>query len=162
MNIPFGGLYHVANSTIFYAPAAGAAYTTNWVVDPISKHGEASIVPTAASGKLTMKPGIYELVYEASIYGPAASGGELTSGDTTGEIAAKFYIADAAVTGAVAKGEDVTDGVITFLSLSKVVEITEAQLTAGTNYAQVYLFGSDSQGNDLIVTDSRFYAKRLS
>lgn len=162
MNVPFGGLYSVANTTIFYAPAAGAAYTTGWTVDPVSRHGEASIVPTAASGKLTMAAGVYELVFEGSIYGPAASGGELTSGDTTGEIAAKFYVADAAVTGAVSKGEDVTDGVITFLSLSKVVEITEAQVEAATNYAQVYLFGSDSQGNDLIVTDARFYAKRLN
>lgn len=157
MNTPVSGLYIAANTTAFNVPNAATLFVTSMVA-AVFGHGELSVVPTAASGKLTCVPGIYEVVAELSIEGEYTSA---TSGDAVGIIAAQFYVGGSAVTGAKSKVSLEAEGQIECLKLTWIVEITKAQVDAGTNYIQLYLSSGDSSGNDVIVREGRFYAKRL-
>lgn len=164
MNTPFASMYITANTTVQNASAAGtvlAPSTSSWVVDPTSKHGEASAVGSVATGKITCVPGIYEVQVQASIEGPLTSDSN-TSGDTTGKITLALAVGGTIVTGSKSKGQDVTDGVTTFLAVTKIVEITKAQLDAATNYIQALVLGGDASGNDVLVSEARMVVKRLS
>lgn len=161
MNNPVAAIHITGNTTLFNAPAAGAALNVGWVANEALLHGDASIDTTIADGKLVLKPGIYQISAELYIEAPATSDGN-TSGDAFGEIFAKLHVAGSAVAGtkAACQLDDVTE--IKNLIINYPVEITEAQYEADTNYVQVFLNSTDASGNDVLVTEGRLVAVRLS
>lgn len=161
METPFCEAYITGNTTVAGAAAAGTLIPLTWTAGP-TQHGEASATLTAATGKLTCKPGIYEFHFEGTIEGPLTSD-SATSGDTTGTITFQFAKGGTLVTGAKITSQDVTDGVRQAVSLTKIIEITRDDLVASTptNYVQVYALGGDSSGNDYLLREARLSAKRL-
>lgn len=161
MNNPVAGIYVTGNTTLFNVPAAGAAYDEGWVAREGLLHGDGSIDTTVADGKLVLKQGTYLITAELYLEAPATSD-QNTSGDAFGEIYAQLYQAGSAVAGskAACQLDDVTE--IKNLTITWAVEITEAQVEAATNYVQVYLSATDSSGNDVLVTEARLQAVRLS
>lgn len=160
MNVPWGELLIAANTTIQSALLAGSD-VANYSASAVSKHGEASVSGSTSTGKFTCKPGTYFVQFNASVEAPETSGA-LTSGDSTGEVAAVLYVAGAAVTGAKATIEQDTAGVAKQIVVSKVVEITEAQLAAGTNLIHMVLIGESTAGNDVLIKEGQFHVLRLN
>jgi hypothetical protein len=161
MNNPVAAMHVTGNTTLFHATNAGNVYNEGWVANEALLHGDGSIDTTVADGKLVLKPGIYQITAELYIEAPATSDGD-PSADTFGEITAQLYRAGAAVAGtkAVCQTDDVSE--VKNLVINYPVEITEAQYEADTNYVQVYLFGGDVPGNDILVSEARLVAVRLS
>ena len=50
----------------------------------------------------------------------------------------------------------------TNLAINTLFEVTQAMADAATNYFELYLDPTDSNGNDVIVEDAQFYAKKFS
>jgi hypothetical protein len=161
MNNPVAAMHITGNTTLFSVPAAGAALNVGWTANEGLLHGDTSVDTTVADGKLVLKPGIYQVTAELYIEAPATSDAN-TSGDAFGEIFASIYRAGSLVAGtkAACQLDDVTE--IKNLVINYPVEITVAQYEAGTNYVQVYLSATDSSGNDVLVTEGRLVAVRLS
>lgn len=161
MNNPVAAMHVTGNTTLFHATNAGNVYNEGWVANEAHLHGDASIDTTVADGKLVLKPGIYQVSAELYIEAPATSDGN-TSGDAFGEITAQLYVAGVAVAGtkAMCQTDDVSE--VKNLIINYPVEITQAMLDAATNYVQVYLKGGDVPGNDILVSEGRLVAVRLS
>jgi hypothetical protein len=159
----FGGLYVAANSSLEVnaAPTTGTVLTsTNCAFTAIAagSHGDLSVVATTTSGKLTCKPGVYLVTLELTIEGEWTS---TTSGDALGVISAVIKQAGTAVTGAKSKVQAITEGLPMNVSVTAILEVTQAQADAGTNYFEAALIGGDASGNDVIVSEGRFHAIRL-
>ena len=158
----FGGLEIRANTAAGIVPAAVAKVTaavagSAWTANAVTAHGNLGVVPDVTNSRLTLKPGIYEIVFNACIEGATVGG---TSGDATGNINFRLY------QGGVASGilcpSQITDASTkTQVTMMGLVEVTQAQADAGTNYVEVYANADDASGNDIIVREAQFYAKHI-
>jgi len=157
MRQSYGALVINNNTTPSRAPNAAAVHTQGWAAHGVSQHGDQSVPPTPATGKLTLVPGVYQIVVSLAIETEDISG---TSGDGVGLVSAQLYKGGSAVGG--------TKRTVSMLAVDRpqsihiedIVEITEAQAEAGTNYVQLFLSSGDASGNDVTVTNAIFAAYR--
>lgn len=160
--IAYGGLQIAAGVTAFVATNAGVKLTSTNVptlaVIAASQFGDRSIVAAPATGRLTLKPGIYEITGRLSLEGEFTSG---TPADAIGVITAQVYQAGVAVAGTRGQAHTQAEGQVASIGFGGIVEVTEAQLRAGTNYVEAFLLSGDANGNDVIVREGQFYAIRL-
>ena len=162
MNNHVAGLYIDDSSTIQSALAAGSL-VTGWTAHEDLLHGDASIDANTTDSRLDLKPGIYLVFFEATVEAPGTSG-SATSGDAQGEIVFQLYQGGTALDGAKSSIDDATVGSPEHVAITFPVEITEAQYEASTptNYVDVRAAGVDSSGNDVLISQARLYAVRLS
>lgn len=157
-----GGLKIAAGVTALYVPAAGVKLTSTNVptlaASGVSQQGDASVSPSASTGRLTLKPGRYFIDVKLTIEGEYVTG---TSGDATGTIAGQVYVAGSAVAGTKNKLNTQGDGAPAVLAFGGIIEITQAQYDAETNYVEVYLSSADASGNDVIPSEGQITAIRL-
>jgi len=158
MNTPFGGLQVAANTTAFTVPAAGAKYTTGWAAIAAGQHGDNSVQESAVNSRLVLEPGVYFVQANFTLEGEFVSG---TSGDAVGTITGQIFRGGVAVAGTRGKVGLEAEGEVDQLIFGGIVEITEAQKTAGTNYVEAFLSSGDASGNDVIVSEAQFNALRL-
>lgn len=162
MSRGYGGFKIAAGVTSLNCPNAGVKLTSTNVPTlaavSVSKHGDQSVSEAASTGRLTLKPGVYDIRASLTIEGEYTSG---TSGDSVGVITGQLYQAGSAVAGTKGKVHTQAEGQAVVLSFGGIVEITEAQRLAGTNYVEFYLFGGDANGNDVIPSEGQITAKRL-
>lgn len=161
MNVPFGEQTITANTTLELSQVAATILDTGYAAGATSRHGEASITVDATTGKFTCVAGIYEFAFNASVEA-AETSGSATSGDTQGEIIFGLYQAGTVVAGSKAIVEIDTVGAGRQVVVRKIVEVTEAQQEAGTNYFQIGMVSTDSSGNDLLIKEGRFGVLRLN
>lgn len=158
----YGGFNIAAGTTALNLPNAGVKLTSSNVPTlasgNASQRGDASVTPAASTGRLTLKAGVYNVRASITIEGEFTSG---TSGDAVGVITGQLYKAGSAVAGSKGKAHTQAEGQATVLSFGDIVEITAAQVAAGTNYVEFYLFGGDANGNDVIISEGQITAIRL-
>lgn len=158
----YGGFNIAAGTTALNCPNAGVKLTSTNVptlaAGNASRRGDTSVVPTASTGRLALKAGVYNVRASLTIEGEYSSG---TSGDSIGVITGQLYKAGSAVAGSKGKAHTQAEGQATILSFGDIVEITAAQVAAGTNYVEFYVFGGDASGNDIIISEGQITAVRL-
>lgn len=157
--IGYGGLSINANTTAAIAPNTAAKYTQGWAAHSVSQHGDLSVVASAANSRLTLKQGIYEVKANLVVETEDISG---TSGDDAGDVTFQLYKGGSAVAGAVAVTNHQDSDRRQTVSIVDIVEVTKAQVDAGTNYVELYVSSGDASGNDITVTNGRFLATRLN
>lgn len=164
MKIPVHGLYVTAGATQLLIPNAAAVLGSAGLGDPgfvamsPDGQGDLSIVPAAATGRLTLHPGRYLIGYNLSVETDTVGG---TSGDAAGVIAGEVRVGGTLIAGSKGKDYIGTADQPLVLSGQAIVQITPAQLAAATNYAQIYLSSGDASGNDATVKEGQFWAIRL-
>ncbi len=156
----YGGLYITGSTTHFTAANAGSALgsTVGWTALGASQHGNLAVVGSTSTGRLTLQPGVYQVNLNLTVEGDYGSG---QSGDFSGVITAALWVAGALVAGTKSKCQTITEGLPMQLNVSAIIEITQAQADAATNYVAGYLYGGDASGNDVVVSEGRFTAIRL-
>lgn len=157
---PYGALSINASSTAFYVgPTASPTKLTGWSAHSVRQEGDLSVVPNTTDSRLTLQPGIYRVVAKLDMEGETVGG---TSGDAVGFITGQLFKAGVAVSGAVDRADVVADGTPDGLHIEDIIEITEAQKVAGTNYVDVRLSSADASGNDVIVRNARLIAYKIA
>lgn len=159
MCLAYGALSINANSTSVPAPFAAAKFTQGWAAHGVSQHGVLDVVPSVSNSRLTCLPGVYRVTFNAEAETDQVSG---TSGDGVGNVSFQLYQAGVAVSGAIAKMNAVAVDRPQTIAIHDIVEITKAQLDAGTNYLEIYFSGGDASGNDVTVRNARFIAERIA
>jgi hypothetical protein len=160
MNNCAAGLTITGNSTVQSALAAGSV-VTGWTASEGLLHGDGAIDANTVDSRLDLKPGTYLIIFGATVEAPADSD-DNTSGDAQGEVTFQVFKGGTGVTGAKAAINDGTIGEPNHVSIVIPVEITKANLDAGTNYVDVRATAADSSGNDILVSEARLFAVRLS
>jgi len=156
--VAYGGLSINANTTAAIAPNTAAKYTQGWAAHGVSQHGDGSVSASAANSRLTLKAGVYEILVNLVVETELVSG---TSGDAVGDVTFQLYKGGSAVSGALAKVNHQASDRPATVTIVDHVEVSAAQVTAGTNYVEVYAKSGDASGNDITVSNGRFLAKRL-
>lgn len=160
--LAYGGFKIAAGVTALNCPLAGVKLTSTNVPTmaaiAASQRGDQSVSAGASTGRLTLKAGVYRVNALLTIEGEHTSG---TSGDAIGVITGQLYQADSAVAGTKGKAHTQAEGQPAVLAFEGILEITAAQVAAGTNYVEVCLFGGDASGNDVIVSEGQIHAVRL-
>lgn len=159
MCLAYGGLQISGNSTAFTVPNAAAKYTQGWEAHAVSQHGNADVAPSTSNSRLVLLPGVYKVTFNAVVETEVVSG---TSGDSVGTVSFQLYKAGTAVDGAKAKVNALAADRPQTATVVDIVEITEAQRTAGTNYVEIYASSGDASGNDIVISDATFLAERLA
>lgn len=163
MHGEYGGMYITGGTVNFNALLAGAELgsTVGWTANTLAakQHGSAGVVADPTTGRLTLIPGVYKIDATLTIEGNHSSG---FSGDFAGVVVASLYRAGVLVPGTKAKIQTITEGLPMNAKVSCLVEITQAQQDAGTNYVSLYLAGQDASGNDVVITEGNFTAVRQS
>jgi hypothetical protein len=158
----FGGFYITGGTTVLNVPNAGKALTgTNSGLTALAsagKEGEASISESATTGRATCVPGKYLVSGHLSLEGEFSTA---NSGDAVGVIESHVRVAGSVVTGSKAKHNLEAEGQVACLPVNAIVEITEAQRTAGTNYIEVGVASGDLSGNDVIIREAVINIVRL-
>lgn len=161
MQCEYGGLQIAAGSGNFQClPTVGRELgsTVGWAEIAAGRHGNKGVVPSTSTGRLTLQPGVYKVDLNLTLEGNYSSG---TSGDYAGVVSAQLSVAGSLVAGTKTKVQTITEGLPMNVAVNAIVEITNAQLVAGTNYVSAYLIGGDASGNDVTVTEGRLLAQRL-
>lgn len=156
--LAYGGLSINANTTAAIAPNTAAKYTQGWAAHGVSQHGDGSVTPSAANSRLTLAQGVYEILANLTVETEDISH---TSGDDAGIVTFQLYKGGSAVSGASAKMSHLDSDRPQAVVVADIVEVTAAQVTAGTNYVELYVSSGDASGNDITVSNGRFLAKRL-
>lgn len=159
MRQSYGALVINANTTPSRAPNAAAVHTQGWAAHGVSQHGDQSVTPATATGKLTLVPGVYRVTASLAIETEDISG---TSGDAIGLVSAQLYKGGSAIGGTKRTVSMLAHDRPQVVQIEDIVEITEAQAEAATNYVQVYLSSGDASGNDVTVSNAIFAAYRLA
>jgi hypothetical protein len=170
----FGGLYVTGNTTNVHALSTGTELSgvlLTWVAlsGVTAAHGDVSVTPSTSTGRLTLKPGAYEVVFECSVENNIVSG--LSSEDVTVQDILQADIRQGnssgtmtAITGTKSKVA-LLEGLPTMLRITALVEIAHAAAAATTpyNYISVWLTTAITGGtlSDVLISEARFYAKRL-
>ena len=158
----YGGFKVAAGVTSLNCPLTGVKLTSTNVPTlaaiAASQQGDQSVSAGASTGRLTLKAGTYLVRALLTVEGEFTSG---TSGDAVGVITGQLYQAGSAVAGTKGKVHTQTEGQPVVLAFEGILNITAAQVAAGTNYVEVYLFGGDASGNDVIVSEGQIHAVRL-
>lgn len=158
MHGEYGGLYVTGGTANFTVPAAGAEFIFGTAIAP-SQHGNQAVVGSTSTGRLTLSPGVYKVDLDMTIEGNHSSG---FSGDFAGVITASIARAGVLLTGTKTKVQTITEGLPMACHVSAIVEISQALQDAGTNYVAPWLIAADASGNDIVVTEGRILAVRLS
>ncbi len=157
----FGGFKIAGNSTSLNVPAAGVTLTsanTNLAAATASQHGDGSVSVSATTGRATLKAGVYKVDARLTVEGEFTSG---TSGDAIGVVTGQLYVAGSAVSGTKGKVHTQAEGQAASLAFGGIIEITAAQVAAGTNYVEAKLLSGDASGNDVIVSEGQIEIVRL-
>ncbi len=157
MHGEYGGLYTTGGTANFTAANAGSEYV-HPTDNGASEHGNLAVVGSTSTGRLTLQPGVYLVSLNMTVEGNHSSG---FSGDFAGVITAAIHRAGTLVAGTKSKCQTITEGLPMNLNVTAVIEISQALADAGTNYISPYLYGGDANGNDVVVTESRFTAVRI-
>lgn len=162
MHGEYGEMYITGGTANFTAANAGAELgsTVGWTAGA-DQHGNAAVAGSTSTGRLTLSPGTYQVTLEATIEGNHSSG---FSGDFAGVVTAAIHSGGTLVAGSKTKCQTITEGLPMPVSVTKIVEITQASQDAATptNYVSGYLYGGDASGNDVVVTEARISAIRLN
>lgn len=156
----YGGLQIAGNTTASIAGGTAAKHTQGWAAHNISQHGDAAVTPSVANSRLTLVQGVYQVtgIMSVETEGVGASG---TSGDAIGRMKLKLYQGGSAVSGASGEVDfQATDRPQTIV-IQDIIEITKAQVDAGTNYVELWWDATDASGNDIIVGDGKLLAVKL-
>jgi hypothetical protein len=160
----FGGLNVVDGSTALNCPLVGVELNSTRVPTlaaiAAGQNGAAGVSAAAATGRLTLSPGTYLVTAGLSLEGEHTSA---TSGDAIGNITLQLAKGGTLQDGMKAIANTVAEGQIRHLSVTAVVEVTQASQDAdtATNYVSMYLLGESTAGNDVIVRQGQFTAVRL-
>lgn len=157
MNVPFGGLYITAGATAL-APTSTAAKVnpaTDWTAMAATAHGDLSVVPSAANGRLTLKPGIYEVNFQASVNQTDTSG--TSEAGQRNELVFQVYLDQVAVAGtkSVISGRDVEN--TQTVSITSIIEVA----AGAVGQCEIYCLTRDVASMDATILEARFTAKRL-
>jgi len=151
----YGGIQLAGNTTATSVSVAPAILnpTGKWAVIAASQHGNQSVVASAADGKLTLVPGVYKVSLALTCqYGP------------TGIVRIQVYRGGSAVAGVKAQAStesSATNGAAKTLFCEGIIEITQAQMDASTNYIEPYVYG-DQALNPTLFTEGQFLAVKLN
>lgn len=162
-----GGMYITGQTATLGLPLAGVKLTSTnagWVAQATNGYGgDGSVTVSITSGRLTLIPGLYLVTLNLTIEGEQTSGAGAVSGDAVGTVSFKLYKGGSAVTGAVVKSATMADAEVMHVSLTIPVQITQASQDAATaeNYIEVYGFGGDANGNNVIISEGQFTAVRI-
>ena len=159
MRQSYGALVINNNTTPSRAPNAAAVHTQGWAAHAVSQQGDQSVTPAASTGKLTLAAGVYRVVASLAIETEDISG---TSGDGIGLVSAQLYKGGSAVSGTKRTVSMIAIDRPQSVHLEDIVQITEAQVEAATNYVQVYLSSGDASGNDVTVNNGILAAYRMA
>jgi hypothetical protein len=155
----YGGLQIAGNTTAIIVPAAGAKLTQGWAAIAASRHGYGDVVPSVADSRLTLVPGVYKVEANLTLETETDAG---TSGDGVGIIAGQLFVGGVAVAGTKARIDVQGVDRPQLLRPCGIIEITQAQADAGTNYVEVYLTATDASGNDVTISEGQFLAVKLN
>lgn len=158
----FGGFFVTDGNSVLNVPAAGVVLSKGKLpeleVVGAGKEGEQSAVESPSSGQIKCVPGKYLVTGHVSIEGEYFSA---NSGDAVGVIESQVRVAGQIVPGSKAKSDLEAEGQIVSLPFNAVVEVTAAQLDAGTNYIEFALASNEPSGNDVIVREASLNVVRL-
>lgn len=171
----FGGLQIAGGTTAVQVPTGGLAWTQDWAAIAAGKHGNLAVVETAATGKLTLKPGTYLVRANLSIESEEESSASTQSNSysSVSSVSSKSSSSplnnvDALVAQIFRGGSPLagTKGAVSalfhdrpaVLQCAGIVEITDTHVSAGENYVQVYLFGNEY----VTVREAQFFAVKLN
>lgn len=157
----YGSLYITGGSANFNAANAGSELgsTVGWTANGAGQHGNLGVSASDSTGRLTLQPGVYLVTLDLTVEGNYSTA---QSGDFAGVITAAIHRGGTLVAGTKGKVQDITEGLPMNLGVrGAIIEITQAQADAGTNFLSGYLYGGDASGNDVVVSEGRFSAVRL-
>lgn len=149
----YGGIHLAGNTTTTAVTVAPAKLNPSeaWAAIAASQQGNQSIVASAANAKLTLLQGFYKVSLSLTLqYG------------ATSVVQTQVYRGGSAIAGMKASGSaesSGTNGAAKTLVVEGIVEITEAQVTAGTNYIEPYV-NSDTNATCLF-SEGQFLAVKL-
>lgn len=157
MTNAFGGMY-ITGGTLDAAPAVAAAAlapaTNGWAAIAAGNHGDLSVVPTVATGKLTLKPGVYKVHFDASVEFTDTS--TTSEAGVTNEVTFQFRKDGAAITGAKAIIDCADFEGVRNVSLDEIIEV------AASDTGAIQVFISAGLTVDMIVREGHFNAVRLN
>jgi len=153
----YGGLKISDNTAPSIAPGTAAKHTEGWAAMGVGSHGSLAVQESAANSRLICEPGVYHVSYQMTVESEDVSG---TSGDAAGVVNAEIYAAGVA-TGLSAKTNHTGSDLAQSVTVIGLVEITDAQKDAGTNYIEGYIASGDGSGNDVTVRDAQLVALRV-
>lgn len=159
MQVAYGGLQIAANTTPSLAPATAAKHTQGWAAIAAAQHGAQEIAASVANSRLTLVPGVYLVVWQASLETEDISG---TSGDGIGDVTLQIARGGTVVAGTRARMNHQNVDRLQSATALGLIEITQAQADASTNYVEPFIQSGDASGNDVTVREGQFFALKLS
>ena len=171
MSSEFGGLQVHNSSTVVHTLSTGTELSgviLTWAAIAAATHGAASISASTSTGRLTLKAGTYRIDVDLSVENQTVSG--LSSEDVTVQGVIDFHLARGQAAGAnpaeisgTSTRATVEEGLSVSVHITAFVEITAAEVAAGTNYISVFaktaLDGASL--NDIVISQARFLAQRM-